>query len=136
MITGGGRILHIPDFSAIGRILAIYPSGSANSSHDGSNTGHSGGGTNSSPPSIALKTNKQFKKTKCVSSQKSNTTPSKSKANRITLVFNTSRMNFCIKHSFIILAVTHLTECDPLHGFTNPEIILIMRYPLFLFTVF
>ncbi len=32
MITGGGRILHIPDFSAIGRILAIYPRGSANSS--------------------------------------------------------------------------------------------------------
>lgn len=61
MITGGGRILHIPDFSAIGRILAIYPSGSANSSHDGSNTGHSGGGTNSSPPSIALKINNSTK---------------------------------------------------------------------------
>lgn len=55
MLTGGGRILHIPDFSAIGRILAMYPSGSANSSHDGSNTGHSGGGINSSPASIALK---------------------------------------------------------------------------------
>lgn len=54
-LTGGGRILHIPDFSAIGRILAMYPSGSVNSSHDGSNTGHSGGGINSSPASIALK---------------------------------------------------------------------------------
>lgn len=47
--------MHIPDFSAIGRILAMYPSGSANSSHEGSNTGHSGGGINSSPASIALK---------------------------------------------------------------------------------
>lgn len=54
-LTIGGLILQIPDFSAIGRILAMYPSGSRNSSHDGSNTGHSGGGTNSSG-SIALAT--------------------------------------------------------------------------------
>lgn len=42
-LTGGGLILQIPDFSAIGRILAMYPSGSRNSSAVGSKTGASGG---------------------------------------------------------------------------------------------
>lgn len=46
-LTGGGRILQIPVFSAIGRILLMNPKGSANSSQLGSKTGHSGGGINS-----------------------------------------------------------------------------------------
>lgn len=47
LLTWGGRILQIPVFSAIGLILLINPKGSENSSQLGSNTGHSGGGTNS-----------------------------------------------------------------------------------------
>lgn|SRR6218665_191043 len=46
--TRGGRILHMPDFSAIARIFWMYDIVSLNSSHVGSKTGHSGGGTNSS----------------------------------------------------------------------------------------
>lgn len=46
-LTGGGRILQMPVFSAMGRILLMNPKGSANSSQLGSNTGHSGGGINS-----------------------------------------------------------------------------------------
>lgn len=46
-LTGGGRTLQIPVFSAMGRILLMYAKGSANSSQLGSNTGHSGGGMNS-----------------------------------------------------------------------------------------
>ncbi len=45
--TSGGRILQMPVFSAMGRILLINPKGSEKSSQLGSNTGHSGGGTNS-----------------------------------------------------------------------------------------
>ncbi len=47
---GGGRTLQIPVFSAMGRILLINANGSANSSQLGSNTGHSGGGVNSTGP--------------------------------------------------------------------------------------
>lgn len=49
-LTGGGRTLQIPVFSAMGRILLINAKGSANSSQVGSNTGHSGGGVNSAGP--------------------------------------------------------------------------------------
>lgn len=45
--TSGGRILQMPVFSAMGRILLINPKGSEKSSQLGSKTGHSGGGTNS-----------------------------------------------------------------------------------------
>lgn len=47
ILTGGGRILQIPVFSAMGRILLMYAKGSANSSQLGSKTGHSWGGMNS-----------------------------------------------------------------------------------------
>lgn len=47
LLTGGGLILQMPDLSAIGRILAMYPRGSWNSSFVGSNTGASGGTMNS-----------------------------------------------------------------------------------------
>lgn len=45
--TLGGRILQMPVFSARPRMRPMKPSGSLNSSQLGSNTGHSGGGTNS-----------------------------------------------------------------------------------------
>lgn len=47
-LTGGGRTLQMPVFSAIGRILLMKAYGSRNSSQLGSKTGHSGGGLNSS----------------------------------------------------------------------------------------
>lgn len=47
VFTSGGRILQMPVFSAMGRILLMNPKGSEKSSQLGSNTGHSGGGTNS-----------------------------------------------------------------------------------------
>lgn len=47
-LTGGGRTLQMPVFSAMGRILLIKAYGSRNSSQLGSKTGHSGGGLNSS----------------------------------------------------------------------------------------
>lgn len=50
--TSGGRILQMPDFSAMGRILLMNPKGSEKSSQLGSNTGHSGGGTNSANADI------------------------------------------------------------------------------------
>lgn len=46
-LTTGGRILQMPVFSAMGRILLMNPKGSEKSSQLGSKTGHSGGGTNS-----------------------------------------------------------------------------------------
>lgn len=49
-LTAGGRILQMPDFSAMGLIFAMYPRGSRNSAQLGSNTGHSGGGRKSSDP--------------------------------------------------------------------------------------
>lgn len=52
--TSGGRILQMPVFSAIGRILLINPRGSEKSSQLGSNTGHSGGGTNSANADMIL----------------------------------------------------------------------------------
>lgn len=47
-LTGGGRTLQMPVFSAMGRILLMKAYGSRNSSQLGSKTGHSGGGLNSS----------------------------------------------------------------------------------------
>lgn len=47
-LTGGGRTLQMPVFSAMGRILLMKAYGSLNSSQLGSKTGHSGGGLNSS----------------------------------------------------------------------------------------
>lgn len=47
-LTGGGRTLQMPVFSAMGRILLMKAYGSLNSSQLGSKTGHSGGGWNSS----------------------------------------------------------------------------------------
>lgn len=50
ILTGGGLILQMPVFSATSLIFSIYAIGSLNSSHVGSNTGASGGGTNSPWP--------------------------------------------------------------------------------------
>lgn len=61
MVTSGGLILQMPVFSAIGRILFIYPKGSEKSSQLGSKTGHSGGGTNSANPDMmSLSSTVQF----------------------------------------------------------------------------
>ncbi len=52
--TSGGRILQMPVFSAMGRILLINPKGSEKSSQLGSKTGHSGGGTNSANADMSV----------------------------------------------------------------------------------
>jgi hypothetical protein len=49
-LTGGGFILMIPVFSPTSRIFSMKAAGSLNSSHDGSKTGASGGGTKSDFP--------------------------------------------------------------------------------------
>lgn len=54
VFTSGGRILQMPVFSAMGRILLINPKGSEKSSQLGSKTGHSGGGTNSANADMSV----------------------------------------------------------------------------------
>lgn len=63
--TSGGRILQMPVFSAMGRILLMYPKGSEKSSQLGSKTGHSGGGTNSANADMSMRCrwNRLLKKT-------------------------------------------------------------------------